>query len=66
MIVVLKNCIGIWFWIWTVPGIAVIVKVNEPSPIAAGISRRGRSARRKSVRDNGKTAKTTTKSDTPP
>jgi hypothetical protein len=46
--VVPKKGIGIAFWIAGVPGSAVMVKVNEPSAIAAGISRFGMSAWRKS------------------
>ena len=44
--VVPKNGIGMAFWIAGVPGSAVIVKVNEPSPIAAGMKRFGTSASR--------------------
>ena len=44
--VVPKNGIGIAFWIDGVPGSAVIVNVNEPSPIAAGMKRLGTSASR--------------------
>ncbi len=44
--VVPKNGIGIAFWIAGVPGSAVIVKVNAPSAIVAGISRFGMSASR--------------------
>ena len=39
--VVPKNGIGIAFWIAGVPGSADMVKVEVPSAIAAGISRRG-------------------------
>ena len=42
--VVPKNGIGIAFWIAGVPGSADMVKVEVPSAIAAGISRRGMSA----------------------
>ena len=42
--VVPKNGIGIAFWIAGVPGSADMVKVEVPSAIAAGISRRGISA----------------------
>ena len=44
--VVPKNGIGIAFWIAGVPGSADMVKVDVPSTIAAGISRRGISAAR--------------------
>ena len=43
--VVPKNGIGIAFWIAGVPGSADMVKVEVPSTIAAGISRRGMAAR---------------------
>ena len=46
--VVLKNGIGIAFWIAGVPGSATIVKVKLPSPIAAGIKRFGIAASRNS------------------
>ena len=36
-----KNGIGIAFWIAGVPGNAVIVNVNAPSAMVAGISRLG-------------------------
>ena len=44
-----KKGIGIAFWIDGVPGSADIVKVEVPSAIAAGISRRGMEANRNSV-----------------
>ena len=44
--VVPKNGIGIAFWIDGVPGSADMVKVEVPSMIAAGISRRGMPAAR--------------------
>ena len=47
--VVPKNGIGIAFWIAGVPGSADMVKVEVPSTIAAGISRRGIAAARNSV-----------------
>ncbi len=40
--------------------------LDEPSPIAAGISLRGISASRNNDRANGNTANTTTNNDTPP
>ena len=46
--VVPKNGIGIAFWIAGVPGSADMVKVEVPSAIAAGISRRGMAAARNS------------------
>ena len=54
------------FWICGEPGSASMVKVNAPSAIVAGISRRGTSARRNSSSATGYTAKATTNSDTPP
>ena len=47
-VVVPKNGIGIAFWIDGVPGSADMVKVEVPSAIAAGISRRGTPATRNS------------------
>ena len=44
--VVLKYGIGIRFWIWMVPGRQVIVNVNDPKAMAAGIRRLGISASR--------------------
>ena len=64
--VVLKYGIGIAFWIAGVPGSAVIVKVNEPSAIAAGIRRFGMSARLNNAFAIGYTANATTNSETPP
>ena len=64
--VVPKNGAGIAFWIVGVPGRAVMVKVNEPSAIAPGISRLGTSGWRNSATEIGNTAKATTNSDTPP
>ena len=43
-----KNGIGMAFWIAGVPGNADMVKVDVPSAIAAGISRRGIAAARNS------------------
>ncbi len=61
-----KNGAGMAFWICGVPGSAVIVKVNEPSAIVAGMSRLGTPASRKRAAAIGKTAKATTNSETPP
>ena len=47
--VVPKKGIGITFWIAGVPGSAVMVKVKAPSAMAAGISRLGTPASRKSA-----------------
>ena len=44
-----KKGIGIAFWIAGVPGKAVMVKVKDPSAIAAGSRRLGTSARRNSA-----------------
>jgi hypothetical protein len=38
---VLKNVVGMMFWIYGVPGSASIVKVNAPSAMVAGMSRFG-------------------------
>jgi len=51
--VVLKNGIGIAFWIDEVPGKADMVNVDIPSTIAAGISRRGMAAARNSASMGG-------------
>ncbi len=64
--VVPKNGIGIAFCTAGVPGKAVIVKVMEPSAIAAGISRRGISASRNSVIAIGPSTKKATNTLTPP
>ena len=61
-----KKGLGMAFWIAGVPGSAVIVKVKEPSAIAAGIRRFGMPASRNSAAPIGYTAKATTNSDTPP
>ena len=47
--VVPKNGIGIAFWIDGVPGKADMVKVEVPSMMAAGISRRGTAGRAKKL-----------------
>ncbi len=39
--VVLKNVVGMMFWICGVPGSESMVKENAPSAIAPGISRFG-------------------------
>jgi hypothetical protein len=57
---------GMAFWMAGVPGSAVMVKVKLPSAIAAGISRFGVPLSRNSSAAIGKTAKATTKSETPP
>ena len=64
--VVPKNGIGIAFWIAGVPGNADIVKVEVPSAIAAGISRRGMSAARNSACAIGASTKKATNRLTPP
>nr|WP_257910649.1 hypothetical protein [Janibacter limosus] len=48
------------------PGSAVIVKVKEPRAIVAGMSRLGMPDSLKRAAAIGKTAKATTKSETPP
>ena len=65
-VVVLKNVVGMMFWICGEPGSASIVKVNAPSATVQGISRFGIPLCRNISAANGYTAKTTTKSDTPP
>ncbi len=64
--VVPKNGIGMAFWIDGVPGNADIVKVEVPSTIAAGISRRGIAAARNSVCAMGASTKNATNRLTPP
>ena len=64
--VVPKNGIGIAFWIAGVPGSADIVKVEVPSAIAAGISRRGMAAARNSASAIGASTKKATNRLTPP
>jgi hypothetical protein len=61
-----KNGIGIAFWIAGVPGSAVIVKVEVPSAIAAGIRRPGMFAARNSAWAIGPSTKKATKRLTPP
>ena len=61
-----KNGIGIAFWIAGVPDSADIVKVDVPTPIAAGIRRRGMSAARKSSWAIGARTKNATNRLTPP
>ena len=64
--VVPKNGIGMAFWIAGVPGSADMVKVEVPSAIAAGISRRGRPAVRNSASAIGASTKNATNRLTPP
>ena len=64
--VVPKNGIGIAFWMAGVPGNAVIVNVEVPSAIAAGISRLGISAARKIACAIGASTKKATNRLTPP
>ncbi|MEH2539545.1 hypothetical protein V1287_003479 [Bradyrhizobium sp. AZCC 1699] len=64
--VVPKNGIGIAFWIDGVPGSADMVKVEVPSTIAAGISRRGMPALRNSSCAIGASTKKATNRLTPP
>ncbi|MGY3077166.1 hypothetical protein ACVWZZ_003537 [Bradyrhizobium sp. LM6.10] len=64
--VVPKNGIGIAFWIDGVPGRADMVKVDVPSTIAAGISRRGIAAARNSDWAIGTMTKNATNRLTPP
>ncbi len=61
-----KNGAGMAFWICGVPGSAVIVNVNEPRAMEAGISRFGTPASRNIAAAIGKIAKATTNRDTPP
>ena len=64
--VVPKNGIGIAFWIDGVPGMADMVKVEVPSAIAAGISRRGMAAARNTSCAMGTSTKNATNRLTPP
>ena len=64
--VVPKNGIGIAFWIEGVPGSADIVKVEVPSAMAAGMSRRGMLADRNSSCAIGASTKKATNRLTPP
>src|SRR6516162_9530788 len=64
--VVPKNGIGMAFWIDGVPGRADMVKVEVPSTIAAGISRRGTAAARNNACAMGLSTKKATKRLTPP
>ena len=61
-----KNGIGMAFWIAGVPGRADMVKVEVPSAIAAGISRRGMAAARNSASAIGASTKKATNRLTPP
>ena len=64
--VVPKNGIGIAFWIAGVPGSAVIVNVEVPSAIAAGMRRPGMFPARKRACAIGPSTKNATKRLTPP
>ncbi len=64
--VVPKNGIGMAFWIDGVPGNADMVKVDVPSTIAAGISRRGMPAAQNNACAIGARTKKATKRLTPP
>ena len=64
--VVLKNGIGMAFWMAGVPGSADIVKVEVPSTMAAGISRCGILAARNSAWAIGASTKNATNRLTPP
>ena len=64
--VVPKNGMGMAFWIAGVPGSADMVKVEVPKAMAAGISRRGILAWRKSDCAMGTSTKNATKRLTPP
>ena len=64
--VVPKKGIGMAFWIAGVPGKADIVKVEVPSAIAAGRSRRGMPPARKSAWPIGAMTKKATNRLTPP
>jgi hypothetical protein len=64
--VVPKNGIGMVFWMAGVPGSADMVKVEVPSAIAAGISRRGMVAVRNNVSAIGASTKKATNRLTPP
>ncbi len=64
--VVPKNGIGIAFWIAGVPGSAVIVNVEVPSAIAAGMRRPGMFAARNRACAIGPSTKNATKRLTPP
>ena len=55
--VVPKKGIGMVFGMAGVPGSADMVKVEDPTMIAAGISRRGRSAARNSAAAIGASTK---------
>ena len=52
-VVVLKNVVGMMFWICGEPGRASIVKVNAPSAIVHGMSRLGMSLCRNISAANG-------------
>ena len=65
-VVVPKYGIGIALFVDGVPGRADIVKVNAPSPIAAGINRAGMFAALNISRVIGTSTKNATKTLTPP
>ena len=65
-VVVPKKGMGMVFGMAGVPGRADMVKVELPSMIAAGISRRGMSAARNSPAAMGASTKKATKRLTPP
>ena len=52
-VVVLKNVVGMMFWICGVPGSESIVKLNAPSAIVPGIRRFGNLACRNISAANG-------------
>ena len=64
--VVPKKGMGMAFWTAGVPGRADMVKVEVPSAMAAGISRRGISASRNSAWAMGARTKKATNRLTPP
>lgn len=64
--VVPKKGMGMAFWMEGVPGMADMVKVEVPSAIAAGISRRGTPAERNSAMPMGASTKKATNRETPP
>ena len=64
--VVPKKGMGMAFWIDGVPGSADMVKVDVPSTMAAGISRRGMPAERNSSCAMGASTKKATNRLTPP
>src|SRR5438105_9078192 len=65
-VLVLKNVVGMMFWICGLPGSESMVNVNAPSAMVPGIKRFGMPPWRNISAANGYTANTTTNSDTPP